>query len=357
MNMRTSVRFILAFILSALSGSMTAQVVECPDSLIGRPFKAFDYSAYCSYEDFHPTSYLTDNNWDILCVFRVPGTVAKLDSLGIKASKSQLRLLDVGGLLIVEDGLYKTTMPILDKAQTLALRTDSKQFVDSIYPILLPKFKSYIKEINKKWENHAYSLTFSYLLDNYIFGTGKIPKPVELSTHPTWNGIFWALYEPRATAKIGTNGYGPLKVNWTDDLGYWPRDSYLISFAKAVIASKGKKLTDASEIEKFRSWNLVKADGSINIPVLHPGNVDTIDMLCDEITRALALAARNHVSAKYHDLSVSNDEMLVMFYHEVMWDLLEKLEQTHLIEKPDILKGKEVGKEHIVDISFIVMNH
>lgn len=53
------------------------------DTIIGRPLKSFDLSAFCSYNSFHPSEYLTDNNWDILCAFVQSGSAAKLDSLGI----------------------------------------------------------------------------------------------------------------------------------------------------------------------------------------------------------------------------------------------------------------------------------
>lgn len=47
-------------------------------SIIGRPYRNFDTSAFCSYNSFHPSQYLTDNNWDILCAFVKPGNIAKL---------------------------------------------------------------------------------------------------------------------------------------------------------------------------------------------------------------------------------------------------------------------------------------
>ncbi len=45
-----------------------------------------------------------------------------------------------------------------------------------------------------------------------------------------------------------------------------------------------------------------------------------------------------------------------MFYHEVMWDLLDILESKGIISMPAILKGEEVGKEHFGDICFIVLD-
>lgn len=78
------------------------------DEFVGRSYKLFDTVAFCSYSSFHPSQYLTDNNWDILCAFVQPGTVAKLDSLGIPYSKSQIRLLEVGDLLSSDNGVYRS---------------------------------------------------------------------------------------------------------------------------------------------------------------------------------------------------------------------------------------------------------
>lgn len=118
-------------------------------TIIGRPYKYFDTSAFCSYSGFHPSEYLTDNNWDILCAFVQPGKVNKLDSLGMSHNNSQLRLLEVGDLLSCNNGVYSTTMKIFDKSETDAIRNQSKQFADSIFPLIEPDIKAIISEIFK----------------------------------------------------------------------------------------------------------------------------------------------------------------------------------------------------------------
>ena len=80
------------------------------DTIIGRPLKSFDLPAFCSYNSFHPSEYLPDNNWDILCAFVQSGSAAKLDSLGIPYNRSQLRLLEVGDLLMCNNEHYTTKM-------------------------------------------------------------------------------------------------------------------------------------------------------------------------------------------------------------------------------------------------------
>lgn len=68
------------------------------DSIVGRPYRDFSTTAYCSYSSFHPSQYMVDNNWDILCAFTTPGTTAKLDSMGIAYSDSRQRLILKSGI-------------------------------------------------------------------------------------------------------------------------------------------------------------------------------------------------------------------------------------------------------------------
>lgn len=119
------------------------------DEVVGRPYGLFDTSAFCSYSGFHPSQYLTDNNWDILCAFVQPGTVAKLDSFGIPYNKSQIRLLEVSDLFSCNNGVYSTSMNIYDKAKTDAIRNQSKEFADSIFPVIEPEIKQLIADFEK----------------------------------------------------------------------------------------------------------------------------------------------------------------------------------------------------------------
>lgn len=333
-----------------------AQEVTTSDSIIGRPLSDFSTTAFCSYSSFHPSQYIADNNWDILCTFRTPGPVSVLDSLSIPYNKSQLRLLMVGDLISFEDGKLKTKMSIFDKSQTATIRSESKAFADSIFPYIEPQIKELTKVFDAKGYNaQTYSLIFSYLLDGYIWGDGKLPSFKQVADHETWAGAYWAMWNKREEDRSGTNGYGPLKVNWTDELGYWPNDDMLLSFAHCItdnqLPVKDKELKSG-----LMKWNLIDSEGQPTIPVIVSGNQDEIDVLCDKITTHISDATKNYaprISSNYNIPSIS--EATVIFYHEVMWDLLSILEAKGLIEKPAILKGEEVGAEHFSDISFIVL--
>lgn len=328
-------------------------------SIIGRPYKSFDVTAFCSYIDFHPSQYLTDNNWDILCAFTEPGKTSKLDSLGISFNKSQLRLLEVGGLLKSDNGAYSTVMPIFGKDETRAIRKETKAFADSIFPTLESQLKNLVNEFkNAGFSNQTYSLVFSYLLDGYIWDDKRLTPSDKLEDHGTWSGAYWAMYEDRSRVKIGTNGYGAVHINWTDELGYWLSNKKLLSFAREVAESNGSRIDNPEMIENLAGWGLVDADGNITVPVMIRNNNDPIDLLCKSITTALSDAVKRHcIPWKTAHKIGSSEEAEVIFYHEVMWDLLDLCEEKGIISMPPILKGEEVGKQHFGDIAFIVIDY
>ena len=333
-------------------------MADTQNTIIGRPLKSFDLSAFCSYNSFHPSEYLTDNNWDILCAFVQPGTTAKLDSLGIQYNKSQLRLLEVGDLLMCNNEHYTTKMHIFGISETQQIRRQSKEFADSIFPAIEPRIRRLVGAFNDAgYSQQVYSLIFSYLLDNYIWGDEFLSSPRSCEDHGTWSGAYWAMFESRNHDKIGTNGYGPVKQNWTDNLGYWMSMSNIMAFAREVSANGGKRIEKQEVIDAVAGWGLTGENGNILIPVMYRNNNDKIDLLCRDITTDLSNAVRNHCVSwgKTHNIA-SQQLSQVIFYHEVMWDLLDILESKGIISMPAILKGEEVGKEHFGDICFIVLD-
>lgn len=328
------------------------------DTIIGRPLKSFDLSAFCSYNSFHPSEYLTDNNWDILCAFVQSGSAAKLDSLGIPYNRSQLRLLEVGDLLMCNNDHYTTKMHIFGKSETQQIRRESKDFADSIFPKIEPKIRRLVGAFYEtRYSQQTYSLIFSYLLDNYIWEDEFLSSPRSCENHGTWSGAYWAMFESRNHDKIGTNGYGPVKQNWTDNLGYWMSMPKIMTFAREVAANGGKRIEKQEVIDAVASWGLTDENGNILIPVIYRNNNDKIDLLCRDITTDLSHAVKKHCISwgKAHNIA-SQQLSQVIFYHEVMWDLLDILESKGIISTPAILKGEEVGKEHFGDICFIVLD-
>lgn len=343
-------------VLSAVLSPFAALGHET-DSIVGRPYKSFDTTAFCSYQGFHPSQYLTDNNWDILCAFIEPGKTAKLDFLGISYNKSQLRLLEVGDLLSCENGIYTTIMPIFGKTETQTIRRQSKEFADSIFPIIEPELRQLITDFDKAgYAKQTYSLIFSYLLDTYIWDDERLASPTSCENHGTWAGAYWAMYDPRSHVKTGTNGFGPLHQNWTEDLGYWLNSKKLIAFAEELSKTKGDPIDNKEVINAIDGWGLTDQYGKILIPIMRVGNNDKIDVLCKSITTQLSEAVKSYCHSWCAEHNITTEKVgQIIFYHEVMWDLLDILESKGMISKPPILKGEEVGKEHFGDICFIVL--
>lgn len=206
------------------------------------------------------------------------------------------------------------------------------------------------------YAKQTYSLIFSYMLDTYIWDDERLASPMSYEDHGTWTGAYWAMFAPRSHVKIGTNGFGPIRQNWTDDLGYWLKTEKLIDFAKEVNKTQGDPIENKEVINEIAGWGLTDQDGTILIPIMRVGNNDKIDVLCKSITSQLSAAVKSycHSWSAEHNIATETTGQII-FYHEVMWDLLDILESKGMIAMPPILKGEEVGKEHFGDICFIVL--
>ena len=131
----------------------------------------------------------------------------------------------------------------------------------------------------------------------------------------------------------------------------------IITFAREVAANGGKRIVKQEFIDAVAGWGLTDENSNILIPVIYRNNNDKIDLLCRDITTDLSHAVKKHCISwgKAHNIA-SQQLSQVIFYHEVMWDLLDILESKGIISMPAILKGEEVGKEHFGDICFIVLD-
>lgn len=302
--------FCASVAIAAMAHTETHDSLTTQESseILGRPYKSFDITAFCAYSSFHPSQYLTDNNWDILCAFVKPGTVAKLDSLGIPYSKSQIRLLEVGDLLSSNNGVYTTSMKIFDKFETEVIRHQSKEFADSIFPVIEPEIRQLISDFAKAgYAKHIYSLIFSYLLDSYIWDDKLLGSPTNCEDHGTWSGAYWAMFESRLHDKIGTNGYGPVLQNWTDNLGYWLSSGKLLSFAREVVKTKGSRIENQEVIDAIAGWGLTDEKGNITIPILRKNSNDNIDNLCKSIINKLSDAVKKYCSAWNTEHNITSD--------------------------------------------------
>lgn len=347
---------ICLMILATAVGAV-AQTIDAKQ--LNRPIDEYDITAYCQYSSFHPSHYILDNNWDILCFYRTPATLHDLRAAGINATKSQLRLLRVGGLLecseVNDSTIYHTVMPILSEAQTDEIRRASKAMADSFIVVNKSSFGALISLFKEKgWERQIYSLVFSALLDSYIWDDTRIVRAGDMTDHGSWSGAYWAMYNKREAMKCGTNSYGPIKCNWSDALAYWAGDKRLIRAANNIIASQNPIITDKAMAEELSQWGICDAEGKIIVPVIYRGSGDDVDRMCNHISDGLCVAVKAKAEAFMRQYGIANkDEAEVILYHELMLDVIAILEEQGIVTLPAILKGEEVGKAHFGDIVFI----
>lgn len=345
-------------IISLFSFAIILHAMAQKTELLNRPFQEFTKGAFVKYQDYHPSQFLTDNNWQILYAFTEPGKINKLDSLGISYNKSQLQLLQVGGLLKCYKDSAQTLMPILNREQTDLLRLQSKTLADSIYPSLKPRFVKLTKLFKKQgYTAQTYSLIFSWLLDGIVWNGDKLPSYSQMPEHPTWRGVYWATFSKNPLAILGTNKYGPIAINWSDDLGYWANDKLMINIADHIKAHPDSLYLPATLTNRALKWGICDDKGKIIIPVMTMNETSPINTIADEITTELCAEVNKKAAAVAPQLHILNpNEAAVIFYHEIMWYIFSKLESDKVVQMPAILKGEEVGSEHLRDITFICLD-
>lgn len=304
-----------------------------------RPYKDWETVAFCSFDSYHPSQYVTsDNNWELLYTLRTPMSIKELKSSGIDFSNSQLILLHIGGLIESKNNILHTVMPIFDKTQTDSLRRLSRTIAEEAYAQTESQWAAFDRELVRRgWKKNAYSLVFSYVLDKKPWGR-QLPDFDDIQTNPTWNGAFWALYEPRRKSFCGTNGYETFHHTWSNPQNLWPQTKFLLRF-KDEYATKGK-ITDAELLAQAVEWGLADKKGRVTLPVISLKGDDACVKISDEIVDRLTECLGRYSADFTTEYGISNENLAkVILYHEVMWDTMDILTARGIITEPDILKG------------------
>ena len=342
-------------ILSALAGLiLLGSPALAQEDLGKRPFKEMDATAFCNYQKWHPNNYMLDNNWQILCALRTPRTMTGFDSLGIAWNESQIRLLQVGGLLAREGKLWKTQIPIFDQAQTRAIRQETRAFADGLIRRIEPSCRAFVAELAAQGhEANAYSLLFSYVLDGRKVWE-KFPDKAALGHHATWDGLYWVMYEPRPGMKCGTNSYGYLSYTWADPMGCWPDANLFAALGKRIMDGH-LDMDDPDTAARLARYGYTDTEGNLTLPVIHINRDDRLNQLADSILTPLVDAVNSHMPRFAPAYGLKDEaQAAVIFYHELMWDVLSLLSERGIVACPDILTGRSTDPKHLHDVTFVV---
>ena len=329
---------------------------------------------YCAVQFLHPRQVVKNsNNYEVLLALRRPMTLEQLAATGISHSENQILLLQSQRLIERDGNTYRTIIPILDSLHTSALRTDSYETGKILVPEIVDDCRNLVEYLSSEgMPHHAFSILFSYVLDGKIW---KVMEEKEMVTgrnkesHESWEGNYWILYNRRKALQCGTNtmsagGKYSVKINWSDGLIRLAHPLFnsknLNDFLKEIDAND--KVSEPSAFSFFTEIGVIRPDGSINIPIIEDSDANRIHAFAETISNKLAEALQTKVDieAITHKYGFSDmHEAMVIFYHEVMWDILSELVGRGVVHQPAVFVSPQTAKlSDVRDLCFLLReNH
>jgi hypothetical protein len=180
-----------------------------------------------------------------------------------------------------------------------------------------------------------------------------------------WSGYYWAL-ENRRSFSCGTNtmsvgGENTLYFNWAASLlnsqstkGLF-RTTYLEPLLQKV--DTGKEIEDKHIMNQWCDWGVLTPDGELKIPVIEEYQDNMIFKLSNAIIDKLLSAFVseinfNTIREKYN--LTDNKQTIVVFYHEIMWDLMDLLIENKFVIQPSVFTAVDNNNlSHIKNLLFI----
>jgi hypothetical protein len=364
MNKMELTAFATLFIISTILNIAYGQTNSEKDSI---DFSKYGVSCYCEVNGTSPASILKlDNNGDIVLQL-VNGKSDK--EITVNFTQSQLELLKDFRLLSYENDVWKTNFPILDETRTLKLRGEAKLAAEKLGELVKKNVICLTSVLNDlKREKNIYTILFSYVLDELVWRKfkelGYMQERNITAENPFWKGVIWAVYPPRdfscGTNKISDKGIS-INVNWTQQAikNMLPFVSDWKNLLKMFDDyTQFGIVKDAGVRKVFDKFNLYNASGRFTIPVIIESNESTLYEDCGVLSDK---AAGNMF--KFFDLTgltkefgfISDEEALVIFYHELMWEMLDYYEKNGVIKKPIAFSNPDESlPEDVSDLVFIV---
>ena len=333
-------------------------------------FNKYDNICYCAGNS--PSNVIKlDNNWELLLSLIRPKTIGTLDSINIKHTGSQLKLLEEWSLIKKGEIDYRTSIVILDSVKTNSLRSLTKKLSLQLTNVIKPKIvelSSQLKKINR--EENVYSILFSYVIDGMVWDyleEEQLVNPRKISLEsPFWDGEFWSLYPKRdfycGTNSISDKGYS-IKVNWSEEaipnmIPFVTRFDLQEKMLSNLI-EKGR-LIDKEAFSEFGKFNFFDEKGLFTAPVIVENEQNPIYAISQEISENIVRFIKTQINVeiamKKYGLR-NTSQAIIVLYHEMIWDIMDSLVKMEIIEKPIAFKNpKQTNPEDIGDLIILVKN-
>lgn len=326
-----------------------------------------DVYLYGDVKDLSPAAIARlDNNYEILAALKKPSSKASLLQRGTEVTDSQIELLMSYGLLERRGDLLVTRVPILDRDETTRLRALTARAASRVAEASRNSILEFKRELARSGQvGTTYPLLFSYVLDGVVWEHfGDMGLMRHQDTNPFWSGEVWAV-SPSRGVHPGTitywHGKAVMYVIWTEQaspvMAPFMSDDRKLRECFGDCVDRGR-IADPGLRELFVPYGLVSESGECKFPILSERRGDPLFETADALARTIAEQAASELAPGalvgafgFRDES----QALVVAYHELMWDLLDELERTRTITKPDLLSDPSAAaKAHVGDLVFVI---
>jgi len=324
---------------------------------------------FCSVGVAHPYSILRlDNNWELLFAFESGKSLKELDSLNIDYSESQIALLKLWKLIEKIDGKYYTSIPFYTEPASTELRAETRQIAKNINRLIQDDYNSFKQIIeNRKIERNTFSIFFAFVLDDLVwqvFSEKGLMKKVEVTKeNPFWDGTMWVI-QPKRDFSCGTNSmkYENLSIgvnNLPEKSDIEVSDYKLLKKMLKDYKENGI-ITDKEIIQTFSKNDLFNSSGELLIPIIKADSTDVLFNQSDIIANKVANYLIENLEFERILTQYSfedKEQAILVLYHEIMWDMLEIMEENGQLLKPIAFdKSKKATQKDLRDLIFIVEN-
>ncbi len=310
-----------------------------------------DPTAFCSFQETHPAEIINKgDNWKIVQAFQKKGSTKTLDKLNIQYSDSCLKQLTDEGFLEYCKGQYHTIIHIFNEQQTKELVDFGQKVAKGLTESNKEEFKKYVALLNKKgFRNNAYSLTFSYLLDDRLWDF--ITPREKIHHYSSWSGCYWVKFK-REKNITGTNtAVGEDSINLSVTFSSNQKKHYpyrLLLNTQVAVNENGVHIKDSSLIADNQKYGVCNASGNVLVPFITSNNTNEIYSMAGEVAHKLVDGMQKYMNEFQKKFNISNyGEAQVILAHELIWDIIDNLIEDKIVEKPSILMGKDIEPSDI----------
>jgi ribulose 1,5-bisphosphate carboxylase large subunit-like protein len=119
-----------------------------------------------------------------------------------------------------------------------------------------------------------------------------------------------------------------------------------------------KNISDPEVISSLNKYELFNEKGELLLPVIHANNANELYRKSRSISKKVAdylVKNINFGMITDHYPAITKEQAMIIIYHEVMWDILELMEERGLLTKPIAFTNPHQAKESdLKDLIFIV---